>query len=329
MIKCKKLICISFFILCFSIFVKAQNIAGVEANLSSLKNNLMRNSARLDSLKAVLDIRAKRINDEKKKPDPDKSLIVSLMSGSANLANEIESTQNTIALLEKNIEYAKEELNKIYSSKIDSLSALEKSGAYKGNKEELKSLILFYTEKKLLVTPKIALLSFHPDKILGIDLKKTSSPEERKLYEEYIKSALSEVNDRLNNLSESLDETARIISLEKKTNKFLEETEFDYDITPRSTTRQLQPANANQYGSVITEDASKVRASYEQNASEYGMLLSQLNFKPVDPKIKWIDPGKGKNSIGNLSEYNELLKEVKKRLQEYKLILTHKLNSVK
>lgn len=329
MMKHEKIICLLFLVFCFTINVSAQELTKIESQYSSMLANLRQEAARLDSLKNILDIRAKKINDEKKKSKPDENLIINLMSGSANLSNEIESRQNNVEALEKKIENVKHELNKSYSAKIDSLDALEKSNEYKGNKEALRSLVLFYTEKKLLVAPKISMLSFHPDKILEIDLKKITNPEERKLYEDYFQNALAEVNKRLSGVNESIKEAGKILSLQKKTNKFLEETEFDYSITPRTNASQTEAANLDGFGNVIPETPKDVRVSYATNAIEYSMLLNQLNFQPMDSKLKWIVSIDSKHSIPSLYDYNELLKEVKKRLQEYKLILTHKLSAVK
>ena len=329
MMKHEKIICLLFLVFCFTINVSAQELTKIESQYSSMLANLRQEAARLDSLKNILDIRAKKINDEKKKSKPDENLIINLMSGSANLSNEIESRQNNVEALERKIENVKHELNKSYSAKIDSLDALEKSNEYKGNKEALRSLVLFYTEKKLLVAPKISMLSFHPDKILEIDLKKITNPEERKLYEDYFQNALAEVNKRLSGVNESIKEAGTILSLQKKTNKFLEETEFDYSITPRTNASQTEAASADGFGNVLPETSKDVRVSYATNAIEYSMLLNQLNFQPMDSKLKWIVSIDSKHSIPSLYDYNELLKEVKKRLQEYKLILTHKLSAVK
>ena len=308
---------------------RAQDLHKIENDYSIIQAKLKLENVKLDSLKNALDKRAAKIDDEKKKDKPDKDLIVSLMSGSANLSNEIEGQQNKIENTRKSILELSKNLSKIYSEKIDSLQELEKSNEFKGNKNDLGADILMYTEKKLMVAPKISLLSFHPDKIIEIDLRKIKDSSERNMYEDYLRSALSEVNMRLDNLNQSITETSKILNLQKKTNKFLEESEFDYVVTPQSNISQPKGANANSFTGPVSTDASNVRAAYEKNLNEYSLLLNQLNFKPLDPKLKWDITLDGKKPIQNLSDYNELQKEVKKRLLEYKLILTHKLNADK
>lgn len=318
-----------FFLFLFTIQIRAQDLTVTENNYVSAQNKLKQQFAKLDSLKNILEIRAQKINDEKAKVNPDKNLIVNLMSGSASLSNEIENQQNKIEITQKEIEGYRKSLNELYSEKIDSLQELEKSNSFKGNKNNLKANILSFTEKKLTVAPKITMLSFHPDKIVAIDLSKIKDSTERKMYEDYLQNALSEVNVRLNSLNESIKETDKILTLQKKTNKFIEESEFDYGLTPQSNISQPRGANANSYTGSPTGDISNVKAVYERNVNEYSLLLNQLNFKPISSKINFDASIEGKNTVHNLSDYNDLQKEVRKRLLEYKLILTHKLNADK
>ena len=79
----------------------------------------------------------------------------------------------------------KEQLNRIYIVKIDSLEALKKSGKEDGDK--LNDEILSFTGKRLLVAPRILSSSFNPDKVLRIDLSKTGDPKEKALYKEYLR----------------------------------------------------------------------------------------------------------------------------------------------
>ncbi len=325
-----EILLMSLFIFLSAIPLHAQDLTTIENKYILVQNGLKHESFVLDSLKSILELRANKINYEKNKLNPDKNLIIKLMSGSANISNEIENQQNKIEYTEKEIEEYRKILNQLYSEKLDSLQELERSGDFKGNRNELKANILSFTEKKLSVAPKISILSFHPDKILEIDLNKIKDPAERKMYKDYLQSALSEVNTRLNNISESIKETDNILMLQKKTNKFIEESEFDYGITPQN--------NISQSGNLTSPDAassnglsyaSKESSAYVGNINEYSLLLNQLNFKTLNSKINWNVSIKGKNTVHNLSEYNELQKEVKKRLLEYKLILINKLNADK
>jgi hypothetical protein len=307
----------------------AQDIKKIEKVYLIIQTKLKQEKAILDSLKNILDLKAKKIDYEKNKNNPDETLIVKLMSGSANLSNEIDIQQNKIKADQKNSEEYREDLNRLYSEKIDSLQELDKSKEYSGNKNNLKKEILAYTEKKLLVAPKIALLSFHPDKILEIDLNRINDPSEKKNYEDYLQNALAEVNTHLKNLNESITEADKILTLQKKTNKFIEESEFDFGISPQNNISQSNLTRTNAFNESGPSYVKSSNAVYERNVIEYSLLLNQLNFKPLNSKLKWMVSVNGKSSVRSLSDYNDLQKEVRKRLEEYKLILTNKLNTGK
>ena len=327
--KMIKILSMCLFLIFFAAQTYAQDLKKIENEYSVIQNKLKKENAILDSLKNILDIRAKKISEEKNKSKPDEKLIIKLMAGSANLSNEIDTQQNKIKADQKKSEEYREELNRLYSEKIDSLQELDKSKRYSGNKNDLKKEILAYTERKLLVAPKIALLSFHPDKILDIDLNKINDPSEKKIYKDYLQKALTEVNTHLNNLNESITEADKILTLQKKTNKFIEESEFDFGISPQNNILQSNLTRTNSFNESGPSYVKTSNAVYERNVIEYGLLLNQLNFKPLNSKLKWMVSGNGKNSVRSLSDYNDLQKEVRKRLQEYKLILTNKLNTGK
>ena len=324
--KLFEILSLSVFLFLFAVPAHAQNLTKIENKYLNAQNDLKQESFVLDSLKNILELRVKKIDYEKNKANPDKDLIVKLMSGSASISNEIESQQNKIDLTQKKIEEFRKVLNQLYSEKIDSLQELERSGDFKGNRNSLKASILSFTEEKLSVAPKISILSFHPGKILEIDLNKIKDPTERKMYKDYLQSALTEVDTRLKDINESINEADKIITLQKKTNKFIEESDFEYGVTPQNN---ISLSSTDAVGNTSPAYFSNTKAAYAQNINEYSLLLNQLNFKPITSKINLDVSIKGKSSVHNLSDYNELQKEVKKRLLEYKLILTHKLNADK
>jgi len=324
--KLFEILSLSVFLFLFAVPAHAQNLTKIENKYLNAQNDLKQESFVLDSLKNILELRVNKIDYEKNKTNPDKDLIVKLMSGSASISNEIENQQNKIDLTQKKIEEFRKVLNQLYSEKIDSLQELERSGDFKGNRNSLKASILSFTEKKLSVAPKISILSFHPGKILEIDLNKIKDPAERKMYGDYLQSALTEVDTRLKGINESINEADKIITLQKKTNKFIEESDFEYGVTPQNN---ISPSTPDAVVNTSPAYFSNTKAAYAQNINEYSLLLNQLNFKPITSKINLDVSIKGKSSVHNLSDYNELQKEVKKRLLEYKLILTHKLNADK
>ncbi len=317
----------AFFILeLFSLRMFAQSISDLEINLNKLQVNLKLEQSKLDSLKNILNERAKKIDLEKKKINPDNNAIASLMSGSISISNEVAQGQMKVENLENKIESVKKQLSKKYSAKIDSLQELEKNGNLSSEElNKIKTEILTFIEKKMLAAPKASLLSFNPGKIAAIDLKKLNDPEEKEIYNDYLQNALTEVNSRLDNVDESITEVNQILTLQKKTRRFLEETEFETNIqqqsAPATQSYQTSPDN-------VVVKTSDARSSFYSQAQDYSLLLGQLRL-PSDAKFKWdsyLDP---KHPGLTLQQYQDLLKEVKKKLLEYRLILTHKLGMVK
>lgn len=318
---------IIFFIAFCNLKTQAQNVKSLESRYDSLTATLQKEKTKLDSLNKVLNLRVQQINDAKSKQNPDKDKITQLMASSVTISNAVDLQQKTVSKIETEIESLKEPLNEKYSAIIDSLNSLIKEDNSSADKDKIQSEIVFYTEKKLSVAPKINLLSFHPDKILEINLKKFDSTSEKKMYEEYLQKALTEVNDRLNNVDHQSKEVGQIIELKKKTKRFLEETEFGSNVHPQTFAYETTPQyTSNQYGTSPTDMGVKHSNSYLSQALSYSFLLNQLDInRPSESKIKWGTFFKGKNSNISIEEYDQLLKDVKKRLDEYKLVLLHKL----
>ena len=71
-------------------------------------------------------------------------------------------------------------------------------------------------------------------------------------------------------------------------------------------------------------------AALVSQAQSYNLLLNQLNFdQKTDSNIKWNIFLDSKNLSISIEGYQKLLTLVKERLEEYKLVLLHKLNKAK
>lgn len=312
------------------ITIYGQSISTLENKLQELNKNYSRELALLDSLKLVLDNRAKQIDAEKKKPDYDESSVKKLMSASITLSNKIDEQQKMVNATENGIEKARYELDKKYTAVIDSLSELEKSGKYEGDKNELKALILRLTEKKILTAPKVYSLSFNPKKILSLDPESTKTPEEKKIYYEYLSEALEEVNSRLKQMKSMNEEVDGIISLQKKTKKFLEEVEFSSTINRTSLTSRGQENSKTTSLTTGDIDFANETRNIVPQIQTYIYILKQLDFK-TSSNLKTTDRfsfDAAKKNI-SLQEYSELLAEVEKRLTEYQTVLVNKIGSRK
>jgi len=306
-----------------------QSLPDLEKNYYSLEKNLEKGKAVLDSLTIKLNEKANQIDYEKSKNDPDKDKIVKLMSASITISNKYDAQQKKVTQLQTKLESVKKELDKRYTSIIDSLQTLQNSGEFTGDKNKLNSEILFYTEAKLAIAPKISLLSFDPAKLLKVDPLKTKDSLEKAIYKEYLQNALTEVNHHLTNIDQQHSEVNQMLLLEKKTEKFLKETEFQSGMRTQSSSRSETNLNAspqvdeNFFAGVRDADnATKITEQFRG----YTLLLNQLNLSisgglSVNDKLEWYSAPERLS----LKEYKNLLEELREKLQEYKLVLENKI----
>ena len=305
--------------------VDAQSLIQLEKKYEQLSNQYIKEKVIYDSLRNVFSSRTNEIDAEKKKANPDKDKIVDLMAGSITLSNRIEEQNKKISLLEKDIDNVKQQLHKQYSSLIDSLELKKKTD--KKNDDVLDAEILNNTEKKLLVAPQIPILSFKPEKILKIDLGKTKSAEEKALYKEYLDNALNEVNTLLENVGKQSSEADQVFALQNKTKKFLEETELESRILIRSQQSNVRSEETVPTFSNSPEDVATSN-DLSRQVKNYHVILRQLDIEQLSrTNINWKVSFDEMERNLSLKDYQKLLKEVKKRLQEFKLVLANKIGS--
>ena len=319
-----KIILLSFVcLISFSFNASPQSLDALEKRYDNLRSVVKKDNMILDSLKNILENRAKQIENEKQKLNPDNDKIVKLMAGSVSLSNLIDDYQEKLDANSKNLKQLSKMLEARYSAKIDSLQLLKKST--KENSEKLDSDILLYTEKRLLISPQVDLLSFNPQKILEIDLTKTKNSDEKASLKEYLSSALAEINAELSEVTKQAKEIDAALILQEKTSKFLAETEFDRDFRPGKSSRS---STARTYESSILSVQDKLVIADQINS--YALLLDQLNIfdKSENINLQKFNFKSGKANL-SLKDYSSLLKELKQRLSDYKLILTNKIEQSK
>ena len=319
-----KIILLSFVcLISFSFNASPQSLDALEKRYDNLRSVVKKDNMILDSLKNILENRAKQIENEKQKLNPDNDKIIKLMAGSVSLSNLIDDYQEKLDANSKNLKQLSKMLEARYSAKIDSLQLLKKST--KENSEKLDSEILLYTEKRLLISPQVDLLSFNPQKILEIDLTKTKNSDEKASLKEYLSSALAEINAELSEVTKQAKEIDAALILQEKTSKFLAETEFDRDFRPGKSSRS---STARTYESSILSVQDKLVIADQINS--YALLLDQLNIfdKSENINLQKFNFKSGKANL-SLKDYSSLLKELKQRLSDYKLILTNKIEQSK
>lgn len=307
------------FSFCFISKLNSQSLSELEKKYFNVKSVFEKESFRLDSLKQVLQSRSKQIESEKQNQYPDEDKIIDLMRNSVTLANQVSKYQDIVDAKESELKNLSKALVSAYSARIDSLMLLKKSS--KRNANDYDSEILYYVEKRLSVSPQLNLLSFNPQKILAIDLSKAKSEEEKILLREYLDKAANEVDDLLKTVTKQSDEAELALNLQKKTSKFLAETEFDRDLGPSHFAVQSE-RSANQ---TLTEGNSALDPLSERAVS-YTLLINQLNIIQKPESITKSNLRQDFQTPNmNLNEYSKLLKEVKQKLADYKSILTSKL----
>ena len=311
--KCLLIVVIIFSFLFISKPGNAQSLSVIEKNYAVSKKNLDNANHVLDSLKTVLNKKADEIEIEKSKTNPDEDKIVELMSSFVVISNNYEAQRKKVNQLGKKVDTVVFDLSKKYSSIIDSLRSLGSSDTFNEDKDKLDSEILFYMEKKISISPRIPLLSFDPAKLLKLDPRNTKDSLEAIVYKEYLQNAYKEINNHLENVEHRYSEVSSILLLQKKTEKFLKETEFENDIPTKSSATENKTASVRFYG-----DDGGVRTSNDallpQQYHDYALLLNQINIDLTSGnKLDWqVVPVDGDTPI-DLTQYKKMLEDLKEK----------------
>jgi hypothetical protein len=306
---------------------RAQSLTHLEKRYEQLNIQYEKENRILDSLKNIFSFKTSLIDIEKEKKNPDNDKVIELMAGSVSTSNKIEEQNKKINRIENETENVKHLLHERYIAKIDSLESLKKTG--KTDEAKIDTEILMLTEKNILVAPRILSLSFNPEKILQIDLNKTKDPKEKTLYKEYLDNALTEVSTLLETVGTQISEINQIVSLQTKTRKFLEEAELESNMIIQSQRNQTPEIDAAPRP-VENTGFTGTSSDFATNVKNYQIILRQLDIQQLsktDLKLKMSFEETDRKL--DIKEYQKLLKEVKERLQEFKLVLANKIGSVK
>jgi uncharacterized coiled-coil protein SlyX len=302
--------------LIFSNILYAQN--NLEHSYAKLETELNKKISTLDSLNHILEQKVTIINTEKLKSKKDNKKITELLSKTANLTNAIDKRQIEIDLLTERLDANKIELYKFYTDQIDSLKNRNLA-------ENIKSVeIIRLTEKRLLVSPKIDILSFSPQSVLKI--KHPADSVEKKIFNEYLTDAYNEVEIKINEIEMLKLEIHNIIELNNETKEFLEDIDFDNNFAvytnPQGTTTASDALSNPQED--IKEYArsnslSTQTKSFSEILYQFG-LSNSFNTKTL--------LNSDKNSVeNNLHEFNKLMEVVEKQLNDYRTIINNKLKT--
>lgn len=203
----------------------AQNAAALEEEFFALQRQIETAQASLDSLNALLEQQAAQIDAEKRRDSPDREKLRKQMAAGLALSKRIEEQQKRLQTLQKNRAQTQYRLAQRYAARLDSLQALQ-GGAATAN-PELERQIVRCTEKYLLYSPVFRALSFDPQKIREINPAESSDSLERALSLNYLRNALADVENHLQEIEENRKEVENTLRLERKTRQFLEEVDAD------------------------------------------------------------------------------------------------------
>jgi hypothetical protein len=303
---------LTIYFMCFSLNITFAQLDR-ENNLRNIKSKLESKNSYLQKLIDELNEKVNVINQKKSQTNFDKDEIKYLLSNTAQLTNNIEKVQLEINGLSKEYNIVKSELFNIYKDQIDSI---KKSNLPIEEKNILTTRII---EKRLYVSPKIDMLSFDPEKVLKIKTTKKSS--EQKLIDEFLNSALTEVETKLTEVKDLKKEIETIQNLNKETKTFLEEAEFDKDISYFSSASVSSPSNNLEPSA--TEYSKDVDNSLRSQSASFQQILTQLeiNNSPNERIITLNNITRKKD----LNEFKKLILQVEQQLEDYKIVINNKL----
>lgn len=325
----EKKIKLIFVYICFvTISLYGQSISQMELNYQKISQKFLKEQSTLDSLNTTHLKMISKIEIEKHKELLDENKIKEMLASAVVVSNQIKEQQIILDKIEIEIENLKTILERRYAVKIDSLKHLESSSSNIIDLEFLKAQKLKYIEKRLMIAPKIYLLSFDPKKLLQF---KNNSEEDsllKNIYLEYLNHALEEVNHQSHQLAFLIDEIEEVLSLHNEVYDFIEDVDSEIMFNPALQTSSTLEKNESVYlgGDPIRTD-DEFSNIYSQ-ANSYLHIFNQL--KPttnIDIQSPWKTPTDTIPANLTFQQYLELLENVDKMLQDYKTILEHKLES--
>lgn len=322
------------YIILFSctLIISAQSLTNLELDFRATQINYSNALVKLDSLSNKYNRHLEGIEIEKVRGEKDFALIKKLMADAVVISEELNSQQERVKELEVLIETKKEVLDKLYAKRIDSLKIALEEDDVDLNEEMVELEILNLTEKRILVRPNLYSLSFYPDKILNINLKSVSDSSERKIYTEYLDLALEEVDKRLEKISDANEKIFAFVSLQTKVNEFVEEISFDTDVS--SIQRNFAKSNEGVPNNVQDNYGGNREFNdynFAQNEmiigaqiKSYSHLIQQLDLPTIDKEDNFALEIEDKEFL--IEEYYNLVVELKRRLESYKLLLQKKIS---
>jgi hypothetical protein len=312
----------------FSVSLYGQSLSQIELNYQNLTQEIQMEQTQLDSLNTVYNNMVLVIDKEKQRGKPDKTKITNLLASTVVISNKVKEQQIKLEKIENDLESLKKSLDKKYATKIDSIKKLQNSDNYTGDKEFLKSQILKYIEKRLNVAPIIYSLSFDPRRLIQHTPSSKNDSLEQKFFKEYLSNALYEVETQSTQLALLKNEIEEIVYLQNEAKSFMEDIDSEILFNPSLQSSEKSARSANVYFGGDPNAMDEISANVFFQANSYLHIFNQLKTSTtVDIQSAWQTPTDTIPANLTFQQYLDLLTEVDKMLQDYKLLLEHKLES--
>jgi len=220
-----KIFYITLLIMCAPLLVRGQNIVEKEQRLDSLKTEVAKREAHMDSLQPELSLLLDQIDAEKAQTNPDDVRLSELLSSALTLSDQIDHARGQVDRLQDSIALVSRSLNRLYADKIDSLDRAIAKTASESEREELERLQLHFTLRRMQVVPDLPELSFDPLVIETIRLDTMHNATGKQIYSDFLNRAYLELEHHYQQVTELEMNIRDMIRLEEKTIAFMEEIE--------------------------------------------------------------------------------------------------------
>ncbi len=309
----------------------AEDTAILEIELEQLRQTLELQQVTTDSLQTELEILTHRIDQEKAKSGPDRTKLGNLMARALTISDQIDQQVRHTEKTSNRLKTLRDNLDRQYKVIIDSLRNLNESGE---EAQLIETRILYFTEKRLLIAPRMASLSFDPEKISQIRLETVSDSLQKAICVEYLLRARTEIDDHRQRLNQTRIELEEIVKIRQKTDEFIAEVDDDefrfYRPGSQAQTLEAFGDGDDSY----TEDrvgfaGLKSGDIFLSQVQFFGLLSEQLG--PVDPsaiEVDWVSPADSTTVNLTAQDYLELLRRIEEQLEAYHLLISVKLEPV-
>lgn len=308
-------------VLGISQLAQSETIAELESELAALTAEQATVQVRADSLKQRLDELTRQIEQEKAQPSPDRGNLESLLAQALTVSDHLDATHQQQRHVDAQVQQIKTELDQRYTAKIDSLRAVQQDAV--GDKSRRISVqIAQLTEQRLRVSPRIAALSFDPQKIAEIDLTASDDTLQNAIFMEYLSRARQQIHDYQAQLSETRQELSDMALLQEKTDEFM--ADVDDDRSFGFFTIEIPPDDPNYHeeGVDIGSTGTFSLDLYWSQLQTVQQLSQQL--RPPD-QAEWIAPADSSTVELSLEEYLTLFDQLQRRLAEIDTVIVRKL----